>query len=124
MLTQNPDTGVPDGLFVAAYDQLRGDDLPNYHREHLTSLIDWFRKNLEKPARFNSSSSKGAHRRNPKGVSWFKDTSHEQIAKMREISVILRDLGLNVSERITTRPGYIVYEDEHQIVAEPFREKL
>ena len=41
---------------------------------------------------------------------------------MREISAILHDLGLSVSERATVLPGYIVYEDEHQVVAEPFRD--
>jgi hypothetical protein len=123
MLTQNLNTGVPDGLFVAAYDLIRGNDLPNYHRENLSELIDWFRKNLERPSKFNSSSSKGADRRNTKGVSWYKDTSIEHIEKMREVSAILRDLGLSVNERATIRPGYIVYEDDFQVVAEPFREK-
>jgi hypothetical protein len=123
MLTQNLNTGLPDGLFVAAYDLTRGNELPNHHRENLSELIDWFRKNLKRPSKFNSSSSKGADRRNTKGVSWYKDTSIEHIEKMREISAILRDLGLSVNERATIRPGYIVYEDDFQVVAEPFNEK-
>ena len=44
MLKQNPITGVPDGLFVAAYDQPRNPELPGYHAENLSELIDWFRK--------------------------------------------------------------------------------
>ncbi|MBZ0262158.1 MAG: hypothetical protein K8F90_16350 [Hyphomicrobiales bacterium] len=124
MLTQNLSTGVSDGLFVAAYELLRGTDIPNYHRENLYDLVDWFRKNLKVPNRLNSTSSKGWKRRNPKGISWYKDTAHEHISKMREISTILRDLGVNVSERSTLRPGYIVYEDEHQVVAEPFSENV
>jgi hypothetical protein len=123
MLTQNLNTGLPNGLFVAAYDLIRGNELPNHHRENLSELIDWFRKNLKRPSKFNSSSSKGADRRNTKGVSWYKDTSLEHIEKMREISAILRDLGLTVNERATIRPGYIVYEDDFQVVAEPFNGK-
>ena len=122
MLKQNPITGVPDGLFVAAYDQPRNPELPGYRAENLSELIDWFRKNLKKPDRTDSSSSKGHYRCDSKGVSWYKDTAHEHIAKMREISAILHDLGLSVSERATVLPGYIVYEDEHQVVAEPFRD--
>jgi hypothetical protein len=103
MLTQNLNTGLPDGLFVAAYDLIRGNELPNYHRENLSELIDWFRKNLKRPSKFNSSSSKGADKRNTKGVSWYKDTSLEHIEKMREVTAILRDLGLSVNERATIR---------------------
>ena len=124
MLKQNSITGSPDGLFVAAHDQLRNPELPGYHGEKLSELIDWFRKNLKRPDRFNSSSSKGHYRRNSKGISWYKDTAQEHIAKMREIAAILHDQGLGVSERSTVRPGYIVYEDEFQVVAEPFREEF
>ena len=122
MLTQHPDTGLPEGLFVRAYDLVRGGELPGYYRDLLHDLIDWFAKNLDKPTRFSSSTSKGADRRVTKGMSWYKDSSHQHIAKMREISAILVELGHSVNERATSRPGYIVYEDEIQIVAEPFSE--
>ncbi|MDP2123062.1 MAG: hypothetical protein Q8J92_01645 [Parvibaculum sp.] len=39
---------------------------------------------------------------------------------MREISRILQEYGHFVTMIKSARPGYIVYEDEHQIVAEPF----
>ena len=120
MLTQDPETGLPDGLFVRAYALVRSGELPGYYHDLLYDLIDWFRKNLDRPTRFNSSTSKGADRRVTKGVSWYKDTSHQHIAKMREISAILVELGYSVNERATSRPGYVVYEDEIQIVAEPF----
>ena len=123
MLTQNSNTGLPDGLFVVAYELVRAGELPRYYHDLLHDLIDWFAKNLDKPTRFNSSTSKGASRRDTKGVSWYKDRSHQHIAKMREISAILVELGFSVNERATSRPGYVVYEDEIQIVAEPFNEK-
>jgi hypothetical protein len=124
MLTQDPETGLPEGLFVRAGELLQGGELPGYYHDLLDNLMSWFAKNLDRPTRFSSSTSKGADRRVTKGVSWYKDTSHQHIAKMREMSAILVELGHSVNERATRRPGYIVYEDEIQIVAEPFSENV
>ena len=38
--------------------------------------------------------------------------------------VILQSHGINVSILKTERVGYVVYEDEFQIVAEPFTDKV
>ncbi len=124
MQTKNLVTGVPDGVFVRAYEVLNNEpgDIPNYHQENMETYIDWFRKNLKKPSKLNSSTSKGAYRRYTKGVSYFKDTALDHIMRVRDIAAILEDCGFAVSERSTTKPGYIVYEDKYQIVAEPFRD--
>jgi len=39
---------------------------------------------------------------------------------MREIIRLLESHGISVRMIKTDRPGYVVYEDDHQIVAEPF----
>jgi hypothetical protein len=117
-------TGVPEGVFVRAHEVLHNEsgEIPGYHQENMETCIDWFRKNLKKPTKFNASTSKGAYRRETKGVSWFKDTAFEHIAKIRDVIAILEDCGYAVNERSTTKPGYIVYEDDYQIVAEPFND--
>ena len=43
---------------------------------------------------------------------------------MREMAQILQDNGVVVETNITEKPGYIVYEDEYQVDAEPFNETL
>jgi hypothetical protein len=53
-------------------------------------------------------------------VCWFKPTATEHIAKVREMSCILEQNGLYVRVIKEQRPGYVVYEDEYQVVAEPF----
>jgi len=53
-------------------------------------------------------------------VCWFKSAATEHIAKVREISCILEQNGVYVQVIKAQRPGYIVYEDEYQVVAEPF----
>jgi hypothetical protein len=42
------------------------------------------------------------------------------IAKIREMSYILDENGVYVRTIKARRPGYIVYQDEYQVVAEPF----
>jgi hypothetical protein len=54
-------------------------------------------------------------------VSWLKHTAAEHITKMRALTVILEENGYRVSQITTKRPGYVVFEDDHQLVAEPFR---
>ncbi len=122
MQTTNLVSGVSDGIFVRAHEVLYNEcgDIPGYHQENMETYIDWFRKNLKKPSKLNSSTSKGAYRRQTKGVSWFKDNALEHIGKVRDIVAILEDCGYAVTERSTTKPGRIVYEDDYQIVAEPF----
>lgn len=53
-------------------------------------------------------------------LSWFKDTAVEHLVQIRELIAILENHGVHVRTLKARRTGYIVYEDEHQIVAEPF----
>ena len=58
-----------------------------------------------------------------KGLSWVKDTATETIAVLRSLAELVgRTADMHVSVVVTTRPGYVVYEDDHQVVAEPFSE--
>lgn len=40
---------------------------------------------------------------------------------MRALIAILEKNSYQVSQITTDRPGYVVFEDDHQVVAEPFR---
>jgi hypothetical protein len=40
---------------------------------------------------------------------------------MRALVAILEKNGCQVSQITTTRPGYVIFEDDHQVIAEPFR---
>lgn len=54
-----------------------------------------------------------------------KETSAEPIRLLRAISEVLERSGnFRVRVVVTTRPGYIVYEDEYQVVAEPFNSTI
>jgi hypothetical protein len=118
----HPETGLHDGVFSALYTLPDGHDLTEHQRQMLEEQRYWFKSNLPIPDRFNRTSSKGYHRRNTKGVSWFKPTAKEHIARIRDVIVILQLCGYHIKQFTSSKPGYIVYEDEFQIVAEPFND--
>jgi hypothetical protein len=41
---------------------------------------------------------------------------------MRELAALLETSGVHTRMITTRRPGYIVYEDSHQVAAVPFRD--
>lgn len=116
----DPDSGVRAGLFTIAYDLKRSGTTPAYQAARLTALLDWFNEHLERPLRFSRSTTKGAAWRNTKGISWFKASARDHIANMHEMAEVIEDLGHYTDVITCERPGYIVYEDEFQIVAELF----
>jgi hypothetical protein len=113
------DSGRRQGLFQAA-DELRKSGELNAHEDrNLRAIFIWFNENLEKPARLTISSRPHAKEQ---AISWFKSSAVKHIRKMREFQRVLESHGILVEEIRTSRPGYIVYEDEFQVAAYPFRD--
>jgi hypothetical protein len=107
------------GVFQAAYRLKENGDLPEYEESRLTELLEWFNTNLKEPPKFTSSKPP-YYRKENKSISWFKDSAAEHISKLREVLSILDNHEIHFEMIKTERPGYIVYEDNHQVVAEPF----
>ena len=120
LTTPNPDTGVADGVFGQAYKMMKGAELERGEREQLREVIEWFEKNLPAPDCFNRSKSKGYYRRATRGIHWFRDTATECLMKMHLVTNVLESHGHPVSVICESRIGYLVYEDQFQVVAEPF----
>jgi hypothetical protein len=115
----DPESQRSRGIFHVAFQIRDLGSLSERQEEQLERLRLWFDANLEKPARFTAS--KPPHyRKASKAISWFKDNAKEHIAKMREMAAILESHGQAVRVLKAQRVGYVVYEDEWQIVAEPF----
>jgi hypothetical protein len=110
-------SGVEAGVFVVAYDLYYSSRLPDYETEQLRALFDWFDLNLEYPTRFSRSKR---HWGAGKGVCWFKPTANAHLSKIHEMIFILENNGVLIRMIKASKVGYVVYEDEHQIVAEPF----
>ncbi len=112
--------GHREGVFPTAYALLRQAQISDHDLTVLCEAVEWIEQNIPKPTRFARSFSKGEWRRETGGLSWFKDSAHEAINHMRTIARILDAHDLAVSVISTKGPGYIVYEDDVQVVGEPF----
>jgi len=115
------DSGRRQGLFQALSDLETNGVLLAHEQVLYDEIYNWFRANLKKPRSFSRSSK--THAKNV-AISWFKDSATEHIAKMHEMAHILNAHGIVVDVLRTERPGYVVYEDNNQVTAEPFRETV
>jgi len=119
---RHPGSGLERGLFDAAYARRDDSDVSKEDRRVLNDSLEWFEKHVKVPDRFNRSKSKGYYRRATRGIAWFRDSASECIARMHRIKEVLEKNGDQVTVLYERRLGYIVYEDDVQVVAEPFSE--
>jgi hypothetical protein len=116
----NPDSGVEDGIFGAAYALRDAKGTSKNDHAFLVEQLKWFAKNLLIPKRFNRSASKGFYRRKTRGIAWFRDNAVEHISRMHEVKRVLEANGWVVHVIQEDRVGYVVYTDDTQVIAEPF----
>lgn len=105
---------VEQGIFQAAARALEWRIITGPDADELTELRWWFHDNLERPTSFGRD-------RLRRGICWFKTGATEHISRIWEMVRILERNGIYIKKIRTDKPGYVVYEDEWQLVAEPFR---
>lgn len=113
----DPRSGRRQGLFEAGAALRRTREMAVSHADQLDTVRVWFCDNLPVPTRFSLSSR--PHRK-AQALSWFKDAATQHIHHIREYQRILELYGVAVEMLRTDRPGYVVYEDNFQVVAYPF----
>jgi hypothetical protein len=109
--------GVEAGVFTVAYDVARESFVPEYERSRLAELLAWFDSNLRVPKCLSRS-----WRCDNRAICWFKPSATEHIAQMRGLVSILENNLVFIRMIKARHPGYVVYEDEAQVAAEPFRD--
>ncbi|WP_146035703.1 hypothetical protein [Methylopila sp. Yamaguchi] len=114
---KDPRSGRRQGLFAAARDLRESGRLSLWDEQRLDALREWFADNLPVPNRFSVSARPN---RKSQAISWFKSTSKDSIAHIRDYAAVLEEYGVLVEMIQTARPGFVVYEDPYQIVAYPF----
>jgi len=107
------------GVFQAIHKLRQSGALSDYEVELDDQIDRWFDKNLRKPSRFTAAKPPFRSKKS-RAISWFKDTAQEHVARVRPLAAILQSHGVSVRMLKTDRVGYVVHEDEYQIVAEPF----
>jgi hypothetical protein len=103
-----------------AFSYLRGDgELYPYEEEQHDLIRRWFNEHLQTPTRFTASKAP-FYRKPRRAICWFKDSAREHLDWAWWMVVILENHQIPVQMLKAERVGYVVYEDEYQIVAEPF----
>jgi hypothetical protein len=105
---------VEQGIFQAAGRALERQNVTRSEADELKELRGWFNENLEKPTSFGRDKLR-------LGICWFKTETTEHISRIWQMVQILERNGIYVKKIRTDKPGYVIYEDEWQLVAEPFR---
>jgi len=111
---KDKDSHVEQGIFQAAARALERQHISDSDADELNELRAWFSDNLERPTSFGRDKLR-------LGICWFKTASTDHISRIWEMVEILERNGIYVKKIRTDRPGYVIYEDEWQLVAEPFR---
>ena len=117
VLKKDENSNHEQGLFQAAYDLKEEGLLTDNELKWFKEITGWFNKYLSAPKRLSRSTRPHAHNN---AISWYKDSAHKHIAKMRELSTFLEYHGITTKMIKTDRPGYIVYEDDFQVTSVPF----
>ena len=110
-------SGQGTGIFSALYALERHGELAPYELEWFRAAETWFNEHLRRPDRLAWSSRPNAPKR---AITWFKASATDHVTRMRELVALLEHKAIAVDEFHSERPGYIVYEDEHQVAAMPF----
>jgi hypothetical protein len=115
----NPYGESETGIFMLLK-YLRDDRSPTTDADKikLKELSRWFNTNLETPTRFSNGISKNNAN---VSLSWFKDSAKDHINKIQEFIDIAESYDFTIERFTSKSPGYIVYEDEYQVSAVPFK---
>lgn len=114
---RDPDSGRRQGLFQVSWNLSEAGMLSARDEAEIQRIRLWFGKHLKQPDRL--ALSPRPHAKNM-ALSWFRDSATQHVTKMREFAEIVRLHGFETKILHTDRPGYVLYEDEHQVVAYPF----
>ena len=117
---QDSQSQQPKGIFQACRDLRDADHLDAATEAWADQIFAWFGAHLPRPDRLAWSSRANAPER---GISWFRSSATDHVLRARELASLLELCGLQVELLRTDRPGYILYEDEWQVVAMPFADR-
>ena len=101
------------GLFGPAYDLLDEERLPTHEHQRLEEIVSWFESHLPVPDRSSLR---------PRAIFWFRLRAEPMIKRFWNLAGVLSELDYEVRILKTARPGYVLYEDDYQVGAIPFRD--
>ena len=98
------------GVFVAAGDLRREGRVAGEYVERLNEVLRWFGEYLPSPDLDEETA-----------IFFFKSDGGECVSRVWDLIWILREHGLHVELQRVDQPGRVVYEDDYQGAAIPWR---
>jgi hypothetical protein len=114
----DPRTGQPEGLMTIAYRLRDSGALDIADEVQLKLHLDWMAETVPIPSRF--ARGRNVNHKETHGLSWVRADATECVGHLYAIAEIVGRHGVVVNVLQTARPGYVVHEDDWQVVAEPF----
>jgi hypothetical protein len=102
-----------EGVFQRAYDLYHSGKLEPDDASRLEDVLNWFERNLPLPDRSKI---------HPRAIFWFKPAAGEPARRIWQLAARVKKHEATVQLLKTRRPGYILYEDDFQVAAVPFRD--
>ena len=101
------------GLFGPAYSAARAASVEPWMRAEIRRSLDWFSLHLAVPWDLS--------RCGRNGVCWFRDQAGRHVSEARYLAWLIGEAGLPIAELRMDRPGTVIWQDDHQVVALPER---
>lgn len=111
-----PHLRAAPGLFHALH-YVPGDPDDDWRLAEVWRVYRWFCEELRVPRAFERRFGHGWRH----GICWFRDDAARHVSEARYLAWLLSDIGLPIEELRSPRPGAVIWQDDHQIVAIPDR---
>jgi len=108
--------GHRSGIVQKAYNVRDDAETAEHLQKALSTELEWLKLNMCTPSKFTRSAG---HRKDEVAISWVKSEAREHVDCLRRIENLLKSTRVPTHCLRTSRPGFVVYEDDVQVVAEP-----
>jgi hypothetical protein len=113
-----PNLRVPSkkGIFQLAYRLKRSPETSRHDYRELRQILNWLETNLLVPQTLKE-------RKQEQAICWFKDSAHEPMKRIWALRHLLGEYGYWIDQIKTANPRLVVYQDDWQVAAKPFRDR-
>lgn len=111
----NPDSGKPTGILVAAHELRDSNRISIPDEAWLRDLLVYFNEHLKIPPCLKDPANRRA-------LSWFREGS-KMIGHVWDVKALMEEYDVFIDVLATRDPEIIIYEDGHQVVARPRRNR-
>jgi hypothetical protein len=109
--TERTPTGAATGIFHAAWELTEDDRFEDWAYTMLDDEYQWFADHMPVPKELRLG----------RAICWFRPEAREAISHAWQMAKLVESVGVPVRVYRKVRPGTIVYEDDFQVAALPWR---